>query len=75
MKPTRIEVSAADNGWIVTRDGFGRDTTHLTKEAAIKRAAELARQKQPSELAIHRVDGSVQEVRTYGSDLKRILKR
>ena len=73
MKPTRIEVAPGDSGWIVTRDGFGRDSTHLTKDAATKRAVKLAREKQPSELTIRRADGSIQETRTYGSDIKRIL--
>ena len=75
MKRTRIEVAPADSGWIVTRDGFGRDSTHVTKEAATKRAVKLARDKQPSELTIRRTDGSIQETRSYGSDITRILKR
>ena len=75
MKRTRIEVAPADGGWIVTRDGFGRDSTHVTKEAATRRAVKLARDKQPSELTIRRTDGSIQETRSYGSDITRILKR
>ena len=73
MKRTRIEVAPGDSGWIVTREGFGRDSTHVTKDAATRRAVKLAREKQPSELVIHRADGSVQETRTYGSDIKRFL--
>jgi hypothetical protein len=75
MKRTQIEVAPADSGWIVTRDGFGRDSTHVTKEAATKRAVKLARDKQPSDLIIRRTDGSIQETRSYGSDITRILKR
>ena len=75
MKRTRIEVAPADSGWIVTRDGFGRDSTHVTKEAATRRAVKLARDKQPSELTIRRTDGSIQETRSYGSDITKILKR
>ncbi|HEY0671786.1 MAG TPA: DUF2188 domain-containing protein [Longimicrobiales bacterium] len=74
MKRIRIEVSPGGNGWIVTRAGFGRDSTHLTKEAATRRAVKLARSKQPSELIIRRIDGSVQDTRLYGSDIERILK-
>lgn len=74
MNRTKIEVAAGDTGWTVTRDGFGRDSTHTTKEAATKRAVKLAREKQPSELTIRRADGSIQETRVYGSDIKRILK-
>jgi hypothetical protein len=74
MKRTRIEVAPVETGWIVTRQGFGRDSTHLTKDAAIKRAVKLARDKQPSELTIHRTDGSIQETRTYGNVITRNLK-
>ena len=74
MKRTKIEVALGDGGWIVTREGFGRDSTHHTKEAATKRAVKLARDKQPSQLIIRRADGSVQDTRTYGVDIKRILK-
>ena len=74
MKRTRIEVSATANGWIVSREGFGRDSTHQTKDAATRRAVKLARQKQPSELVIHRADGTIQDTRLYGSDIDRILK-
>jgi hypothetical protein len=74
MKRTKIEVAPAETGWIVTRAGFGRDSTHLTKEAATKRAVKLAREKQPSELVIRRADGTIQDTRTYGSDITRILK-
>ena len=75
MKRTRIEVALGDRGWIVTREGFGRDSTHVTKEAATARAVQLARTKQPSELVIRRADGTIQDTRSYGSAIKRILKR
>ena len=74
MKRTRIEVTPAENGWTVIREGFGRDSTHQTKDAATQRAVKLARQKQPSELVIYRVDGSVQDTRVYGGNIGRILK-
>jgi hypothetical protein len=71
MKRTRIEVAPAETGWTVTRQGFGRDSTHLTKEAATQRAVKLARAKQPSELVIRRVDGTVQDTRLYGTGILR----
>ncbi|HET9441448.1 MAG TPA: DUF2188 domain-containing protein [Longimicrobiales bacterium] len=74
MKRIRIEVSPGGNGWIVTRAGLGPDSTHLTKQAATRRAVKLARSKQPSELIIRRIDGTVQDTRLYGSDIERILK-
>jgi hypothetical protein len=75
MKRTKIEVALGDHGWMVTREGFGRDSTHPTKEAATARAVNLARTKQPSELTIRRADGTVQVTRSYGSAIKGILKR
>ena len=74
MKRTRIEVAPGETGWLVTREGFARDSTHATKAAATRRAVRLARAKQPSELTIRKSDGSIQETRTYGSDITRILK-
>ena len=74
MKRTKIEVAPSGNGWIVTRHGFGRDSTHQTKDAATRRAVKLARDKQPSELVIRRTDGSIQDTRQYGSDIERIFK-
>ena len=71
---TTFEVAPAARGWIVTREGFGRDSTHPTKDAAISRAMKLARDRQPSELIIKRQDGSVQETRHYGSDPERLIK-
>lgn len=70
MKRTRIEVAASGNGWIVSREGFARDSTHPTKDAATRRAVKLAREKQPSELVIRRADGTIQDTRTYGSDIR-----
>jgi hypothetical protein len=75
MKRTRIEVAPADSGWIVVREGFGRDSTHLTKDAATRRAVALARAKQPSELTIRRTDGTIQETRKYGTDILKIVSR
>lgn len=74
IQRSRIEVAQVDRGWAVSREGIGLDSTHPTKTAAVKRAVQLAKDRQPSELAIYRQDGSVQETRTYGSDPERLLK-
>jgi hypothetical protein len=71
---TTFEVAPAAHGWIVSREGIGRDSTHPTKQAALARAVKLARGRQPSELIIKRQDGSVQETRFYGSDPERLIK-
>ena len=74
IQRTTFEVAPTSAGWIVTRAGFGRDSTHPTKDAAIKRAVRLARDREPSELVIHRRDGSIQETRSYGSDPERLVR-
>lgn len=68
-----FEVAPAGRGWLVTRQGFDRDSTHATKDAAVQRAVKLARGRQPSELIIRRLDGSIQETRIYGQDPERLL--
>ena len=71
---TTFEVAPSATGWIVSREGMGRDSTHPTKQAALGRAVKLARGRQPSELVIRRQDGSIQETRYYGSDPEKLLK-
>ena len=74
IQRTTFEVAPAANGWLVIRHGFGRDSTHPTKDAAVARAVKLARGRKPSELMIRRLDGSIQETRLYGSDPERLLQ-
>ena len=74
IQRTKFEIAPADHGWIVVRHGLGRDSTHPTKDAALQRGVQLARGRQPSELVIRRQDGSIQEVRHYGADPRRLLR-
>lgn len=74
IQRTTIEVHWGQKGWAVERAGFGRDSTHPTKDAAVQRGVKLARGRQPSELIIRRLDGSIQETRYYGADPERLLK-
>lgn len=74
IKRTTFEVAPDEHGWTVTRVGFSRDSTHMTKDAAVRKAVKLAKSRAPSELVIHRQDGSVQETRYYGSDPDRLIK-
>jgi hypothetical protein len=69
-----VHIAKDGHGWIVLRRGLGRDSTHTTKEAALRRAVKLARGRQPSELVIRRVDGTIQETRLYGADPEKLLK-
>jgi hypothetical protein len=74
IQRTKFEVAQTAGGWAVKREGLGLDSTHPTKAAAVKRAAQLANDRQPSELTIYKQDGSVQEIRTYGTDPERMIK-
>lgn len=74
IRRTTFEVTHGDHGWIVLRHGIGRDSTHLTKDAAVQRAVELARAKQPSELVIRLQDGSIQETRLYGAGPEKLFR-
>ncbi len=74
IERTTFEVAPADHGWIVVRHGMGRDSTHPTKDVALARAVKLARRRQPSELIIRRLDGSIQETRLYGADPEKLLR-
>ena len=42
-----------------------------TKEEGVKVSAKLVRSKGNSQLKIHKVDGKIQEERTYGNDPRR----
>ena len=74
IQRTTFEVAPGERGWSVTRVGFARDSTHQTKDAAVRRGVAMARGRQPSELVIRRQDGSIQETRYYGSDPERLIK-
>ena len=74
IQRTTFEVSPGERGWTVTRRGFGLDSTHTTKDSAVRKAVKLAKARKPSELVIRRLDGSVQETRYYGSDPERLIK-
>lgn len=74
IQRTKFEVAHGERGWTVSREGFGVDSTFLTKQAAVKRAVRIAKERQPSELVILRQDGSVQETRTYGADPDKLIK-
>ena len=41
---------------------------HVTKDAAIAAGVEVARKNQPSSLRICRLDGTIEDERTYGDD-------
>jgi len=63
------DVISSENGWQVKRRGAKRaSSVHRTKDEAIAAAIEIARNQKPSQIVIHRRDGTIQEERTYGKD-------
>ena len=63
---TVYHVKPDGEGWVVKGDGAERAvSTHDTKKEALTAARELAHGKAPSQLVVHKSDGSVQEKFTY----------
>lgn len=59
-------VMKSGDQWSVQADGAARASSlHPNKKEALAAARVLAASKAPSQLVIHRVDGSVQDTRTY----------
>ena len=55
--------------WRVKRRGASRATTvHSTRGEAIEKARELAKKNTCGTVIVHRIDGSVSRVTTYGKD-------
>lgn len=60
-------VTTHDEGWQVKAEGAERATSvHPTKNEAVAASRELATAQEPSEVIIHRVDGTIQNRNTYG---------
>lgn len=63
---TVYHVKPDGEGWVVKGDGAERAvSTHDTKKEALTAARELAHGKAPSQLVVHKSDGSVQEKFSY----------
>lgn len=59
-------VTAREDGWAVEKQGAERAVSvHPTKDEALERARALAAEHKPSELVVHRKDGSVQDTFVY----------
>lgn len=57
-----------EEGWQVTRAGEDSpEAVHDRKRKARSAARDLARANEPSQLVIHRADGTIQTVHTYGT--------
>lgn len=58
-----------DEGWQVKKAGNEQATSrHETKQDAIEEAKELAKNRELGQIKIHKMDGTIQEERTYGED-------
>ena len=56
-----------DEGWEIRAEGADRATKKFdTKDEALDAARDLARNAEPSQLIIHRTDGTVSTSHTYG---------
>ncbi len=59
-------VKKSGDQWAIELEGASRATSlHATKKEAVSAARDLAAGKRPSQLVIHRVDGTIQDSHTY----------
>ena len=67
---TVFHVSARDGKWVVTRERRpdGEYDSFETRDEAVARARGEARQQLPSQVKVHRADGSLDSEFTYGAD-------
>jgi len=67
---TVFHVSAHDGKWVVTRERRpdGEYDSFETRDEAVARARGEARQQLPSQVKVHRADGSLDSEFTYGAD-------
>lgn len=67
MARKRYDVVPKGTLWAVTHQGSTL-STHITKSAAVDAGVSIAKANQPSQLIIHRADGTIEDERTYGND-------
>lgn len=69
MTRKRIWVSPEEGKWKVKTEGAQRATKiYDKKEDAVRKAAEIAKGEKPSQVLIQKLNGKIQEERTYGND-------
>ena len=64
---TVFHVTTRDGKWVVTREGYptGEYDSFETKEEAIKRARTEAQQQTPSQVRVHRADGTIEDADNF----------
>lgn len=67
---TVFHVATREGKWIVTREGYpdGEFDSFETKDEAVERARGEAKKQMPSQVKIHRTDGTIENESTYGND-------
>lgn len=71
-KRTVYHVVPGKTGWDVSKEGVQRPSaTAKTKQEAVERARELAKQQPLGQVKIHKQDGTLQTEYTYGQDPER----
>ena len=61
-----FHVLPTDDGWSVKAEAAERaSSTHTTKKEALEAARGLVKSHEPSQLIIHRLDGTVQDAHVY----------
>ncbi len=64
-----VQPAKGRSGWDVVKEGTATPVTHhRTKEPAIASAVSKAKQSPLGEVRIKRLDGTIQDERTYGKD-------
>lgn len=68
-KRSVIHVTPHEKGWQVKQEGAQRaGSVHPTKQEAVDAAVNRAKSGPPSQVKIHKKDGTIQSERTYGQD-------
>lgn len=63
----RYDVVPSGTNWAVTHQGATL-SSHILKTDAIDAGVKVARANTPSQLVIHRADGTIEDERTYEND-------
>lgn len=65
----RYHVAKRDDGWEVKAEGAKRaSAVEGRKVEAVERARQIAQNQSPSQVVIHKMDGTIQTEHTYGDD-------
>ncbi|MDQ2081194.1 DUF2188 domain-containing protein [Xanthobacteraceae bacterium Astr-EGSB] len=68
MRKARHVIASAGGGWSVRQSGASRSTRTFGNQADAVRYARAAAKKERTDIFIHRADGSIRQVDSYGND-------